>query len=108
MFFWRDRTREVDFVVDVGGRVELIEAKWTELPQATDTVNLAFVRTAVGRSKVARAQVACRAPNAYPLGDGFLAAPVVDLLKPATWEPAVLRQNRGASGSVSHEVLESG
>ena len=28
--FWRDRTREVDFVVDVGGRLELFEAKWTE------------------------------------------------------------------------------
>ena len=29
LFFWRDRTREVDFVVDTGGRLELFEAKWT-------------------------------------------------------------------------------
>lgn len=28
LFFWRDRTREVDFVVDVGGRLELFEAAW--------------------------------------------------------------------------------
>jgi hypothetical protein len=28
MFFWRDRTREVDFVVDIAGRLELFEAKW--------------------------------------------------------------------------------
>ena len=34
LFFWRDRTREVDFVVDAGGRLELFEAKWTELPDA--------------------------------------------------------------------------
>ena len=33
LFFWRDRTREVDFVVDVGGRLELFEAKWTEVRQ---------------------------------------------------------------------------
>jgi hypothetical protein len=31
VFFWRDRTREVDFVADTGGRLELFEAKWTEL-----------------------------------------------------------------------------
>jgi hypothetical protein len=82
VFFWRDRTREVDFVVDIGGRIELIEAKWTELPQSTDTANLAFVRAAIGRSKVRRAQVACRAPNSYPVGDGFVAAPIVDMLTP--------------------------
>ena len=34
LFFWRDRTREVDFVVDAGGRLELFEAKWTELPDS--------------------------------------------------------------------------
>lgn len=27
LFFWRDRTREVDFLVDAGGRLELFEAK---------------------------------------------------------------------------------
>jgi hypothetical protein len=43
LFFWRDRAREVDFVVDVGGHLELFEAKWTELPNAGDTVNLDFV-----------------------------------------------------------------
>jgi hypothetical protein len=36
--------REVDFVVDIGGRLELFEAKWTEVPTAGDTVNLDFVR----------------------------------------------------------------
>jgi predicted AAA+ superfamily ATPase len=27
LFFWRDWTREVDFVMDAGGRMELFEAK---------------------------------------------------------------------------------
>ena len=58
-FFWRDRTREVDFVVDVGGRLELFEAKWTELPSAADTSNLAFVRDVVGKSRVAGGAIEC-------------------------------------------------
>jgi len=39
LFFGRDRTREVDFIVNAGGRLELFEAKWTELPDLADTVN---------------------------------------------------------------------
>jgi uncharacterized protein len=36
LFFWRDRTREVDFVVDIAGRLELFEAKWAEVPVSGD------------------------------------------------------------------------
>lgn len=79
LFFWRDRTREVDFVADVGGRVELFEAKWTELPAASDAVNLAFVRSAIGPARVAAAAIVCRAPHGFPLGDGFRALPASEL-----------------------------
>ena len=79
LFFWRDRTREVDFVVDVAGRVQLFEAKWTEIPTAGDAVNLDFVRNVVGKSRVARGGILCRAPHSYPLGNGFQALPVTDL-----------------------------
>lgn len=51
LFFWRDRTREVDFVTDIAGRLELFEAKWREVPDAGDTTNLDFVRGVVGTSK---------------------------------------------------------
>ena len=71
LFFWRDRTREVDFVVDVGGRLELFEAKWTELAAPADAVNLAFVRDVVGKTRVASGAVVCRARNGYPLSNGF-------------------------------------
>ena len=70
LFFWRDRTREVDFVIDRGGRLELVEAKFTELPADSDATNLRFVRDIVGEKRVKRLVVACRAPNAYPLSDG--------------------------------------
>jgi hypothetical protein len=79
LFFWRDRTREVDFVVDAGGRLELFEAKWTELPDPGDTVNLDYVRNVAGKSRVASAAVVCRTPNSFPLPGGFRAIPVTEL-----------------------------
>ncbi|MGA2003108.1 MAG: hypothetical protein ABSG70_06995 [Terriglobales bacterium] len=66
-------------VVDVGGRLELFEAKWTELPDVGDTVNLDSVRNVVGKSRVASGAVVCRAPNGFPLANGFRALPVAEL-----------------------------
>jgi hypothetical protein len=43
----------IRFVVDIGGRVELIEAKWTKLPTQQDARNLDFVRDALGSPRVA-------------------------------------------------------
>ena len=79
LFFWRDRTREVDFVADVGGRLELFEAKWTELPAERDAMNLNFMREIVGRSSVGSGAVVCRTSNSFPLTDGFRALPVSEL-----------------------------
>lgn len=80
LFFWRDRTREVDFVVDIGGRLQLLEAKWTEVPTATDAVNLDFVRSLVGKSRIAGGAIVCRAANRFPLSNGFHAWPVSELV----------------------------
>lgn len=79
LFFWRDRSREVDFLVDAGGRLELFEAKWTEVPDAGDTVNLNYVRNASGKVRVDSGAVVCRAPNSFPLPNGFRALPVTEL-----------------------------
>jgi predicted AAA+ superfamily ATPase len=79
LFFWRDRTREVDFVVDIAGRLELFEAKWAEIPAAGDAVNLDFVRNVVGKSRIIGGAIVCRAANSYPLADGVRALSVVDL-----------------------------
>jgi uncharacterized protein len=79
LFFWRDRTREVDFVVDIAGRLELFEAKWAEVPYAGDAVNLDFVRNVVGNKRVAAATIVCRAANNYPLSDAVKALPVTEL-----------------------------
>jgi hypothetical protein len=79
LFFWRDRTREVDFVVEVGGRLELFEAKWTEVPAASDAVNLEFVRNAVGTARIAGSAVVCRTAHSYPLTARSRALPVTEL-----------------------------
>jgi len=79
LFFWRDRTREVDFVVDTGGRLELFEAKWAEVPAAGDAVNLDFVRNAVGKSRIASGAIICRTPNSFPLASGFRVLSVTEL-----------------------------
>ncbi len=79
LFFWRDRTREVDFLADLAGRVQLFEAKWTELPSDADAVNLGYVRDVLGKSKVSLAAIVCRAPNAFPLSSGFRSLPLHDL-----------------------------
>ena len=79
VFFWRDRTREVDFLVEVGGLLELFEAKWTEVPAASDAVNLEFVRNVVGKSRIAGSAIISRTPNGYPLANGLRAMPVTEL-----------------------------
>lgn len=79
LYFWRDRTREVDFVVEAGGKLELFEAKWNEHPDPADTVNLQFVRNAIGEARIASGAVICRTPNSFPFSNGFRALAVNDL-----------------------------
>jgi len=79
LFFWRDRTREVDFVIDIGGRLELFEAKWTELPSEGDAVNLNFVRNVLGNARVSAGAVVSRTRNGFPIPSGFRAMSVSEL-----------------------------
>ena len=79
LFFWRDRAREVDFLVEDAGFIELFEAKWTELPGAADWANLRIAREALDRRKVRRADVICRAAHGFPVEDGCRAVPVEEL-----------------------------
>ncbi len=79
LYFWRDRTREVDFVIDRGGKLELLEAKYTELPSAGDGVNLRFVREVVGPRRVEACTLVCRTPNPFPIADQIRALSPRDL-----------------------------
>lgn len=79
LFFWRDRTREVDFVAESGGRLQLFEAKWTEVPTRGDTVNLTHAWQILGKAKVTGAAVVCRTAHGYPLEAGCRAVAVAEL-----------------------------
>jgi predicted AAA+ superfamily ATPase len=79
LFFWRDRTGEVDFVVDTGGRIEILEAKWTELATAGDASKVASLRGIVGPARVAAAGIATRVERGYPLSGGLRVFSVNDL-----------------------------
>ena len=79
LYYWRDRTREVDFLVEAGSRVEIFEAKWREIPTLRDAVNLQFLRGILGPGAVATAALVCRGSHAWPLAPWLDAMPASDL-----------------------------
>jgi predicted AAA+ superfamily ATPase len=73
--FWRDRSREADFLLHRAGRFKLADAKWTQHPSGT------------GRLEKVRAEfvpapplaIICRCSNPHPLGNGADALPLTAL-----------------------------
>lgn len=75
--FYRDRSREADFLLHRGGRFRLADAKWSEHPGARDAAALRRVGGQLPAGSVRAMTIFCRAPNEYPLGDGDVrAAPI--------------------------------
>jgi predicted AAA+ superfamily ATPase len=68
-FFWRDRSREVDFVFHRGGNFELFEAKWTAEPTARDCDELEKVSERLGSARVLGRKILCRAERSFPIGE---------------------------------------
>ena len=79
--FWRDRTREADFLVHRGGRFHLADAKWTGQPRTRDAGSLRKVVAAVPGT-VDSAAIVCRTPNAYTLDADVDALPLIGLPGP--------------------------
>ena len=77
--FWHDRIREVDFLIDRGGRFELYEAKWTETPSRGDASNLLHLRRILGEKHVIKQNVVCRARHRYPVAESADAVTLDDL-----------------------------
>lgn len=75
LHFWRDRNREVDVVLERGGRFWLGDAKWSELPAPADARRLKQVAAELPAGSVAAMALLCRAPHPFPLGDGVEALP---------------------------------
>ncbi len=73
MHFWRDRTKEADFLFHRGGTFDLGEAKWTEHPSPRDANALLRVAAELPGGRVRRCAIICRCPNSYPLASGVQA-----------------------------------
>jgi predicted AAA+ superfamily ATPase len=65
--FWRDRTKEVDFLVPTARGLVLVDADWTELPPTAAVSRLLRIRSAIGTDAVAAMAIACRTPHRQSL-----------------------------------------
>ena len=77
--FWSDRLKEVDFLIDRGGVLDLFECKWNEHPNADDAINLDYAHSRLKGKKVENKQVICRSANPYPLTETASALPFGEL-----------------------------
>jgi predicted AAA+ superfamily ATPase len=72
VWYYRDaQGLEVDFLVTHGGRMDLLEAKWTEAPDRrwVDSLDKAASHLARGKlNQVDQKWILCRTPTPYPLG----------------------------------------
>lgn len=73
--FWRDRTKEADFLLHRAGHFRLADAKWSEHPDGPG--KLAFVRREFDPSPPSA--IVCRSPNRYPMAAGIEALSLADL-----------------------------
>ena len=67
LHFWRDRSKEADFLIHAGGAFLLADAKWTEEPTDRDGKRLLQIRDELPKNRVHRMAIICRAANGYPL-----------------------------------------
>jgi hypothetical protein len=75
IWYWRTADgREVDFIVERGGRFELYEAKMAEKVTESDLRGARSFAQDYGSANVISTTVICRARKGYPLGKGFAAS----------------------------------
>lgn len=72
LWFYRDQSREVDFVVEKDGRLTLAEAKWKELPGQKDFQRLLAVQPLLRAARLP-ALVLCRTGDSFPVAKDMLA-----------------------------------
>ncbi|MFW5878215.1 MAG: DUF4143 domain-containing protein, partial [Myxococcota bacterium] len=76
LWFWRDRSKEADFLEHRGGRFDLADAKLAAGPSKDDTVQLRRVAEELPSGSVASLSLICRTDREYPLGDRARALPL--------------------------------
>jgi predicted AAA+ superfamily ATPase len=77
--FWRDRTKEADFLMHRGGTFDLADAKWAEQPSTRDAATLLRVAAELPKDRVRSCTVICRCANPYPLATGVYVVPLAGI-----------------------------
>ena len=72
IWFYRDQSREVDFVIEKDGRLTLADAKWKELPGRRDFRQLLAVQPLLRAARLP-AMVLCRTEETFPVAKDMLA-----------------------------------
>lgn len=76
LWYWRDQGgNEVDLLIELEGRIEAIECKLTERPEARDARGIARLRAFYGAERVARGWIACTTAQSYILPSEVVAMP---------------------------------
>ncbi len=70
--FYRDQSREVDFLIEKDGGLTLADAKWKELPGPRDFRQLLAVEPLLRATRLP-AMVLCRTGESFPVGKDMLA-----------------------------------
>lgn len=68
LWFYRDKQREVDFVLESEGQLALAETKWTELPSVRAFANLKEVASRLPNSSQ-MLRVICRTASDFPVSE---------------------------------------
>ena len=76
LYFWRDRSREADFLIHRGDRFHLADAKWAERPRSRDATALKKVERVLKDDSIQSLSIVCRTPNSYPMTEDIVAVPI--------------------------------
>ena len=79
LFFWRDRSKEVDFLYHQGGSYTLGEVKYTSNPDKSHATGITYVRSLLGESHVASSYLFTRSRQRATLTKGIEACPIQDI-----------------------------
>jgi predicted AAA+ superfamily ATPase len=79
LFFYRDRSREIDFVVPKGGRFDLYEVKWKAHPDRSDVSAFKEFELAVDPILIDSKKIICRTSARYWIDEAVLATNLQEL-----------------------------
>lgn len=85
LYYWRDRSKEADFLLHKAGRFRIADAKWAEHPSSAG--KLEKVRSELPEST--EATLICRTTAAYPVKENLQAIGLLDLAAVLNHKPAV-------------------